>query len=235
MPTMSNRLREWARHSQPDLLRIAWLARYELSSVWIDLRGRCTPRQRALLKRLKQEKGLKLHFASGPYKRDGWINVDGAAEADVQLDLRRPFPFATESVRLIFAEHFLDHLQFPDVVGRFLSECHRVLEPSGRIRLVLHDAELLAKAYLARDQEFFRLALNSQPPFAESVNELFRHNGFHQFIYDFETLELVLRRAGFTTVLRSSCAASEIPELNLDWNDPHRSVQSLYVEAIKAS
>ena len=101
--------------------------------------------------------------------------------------------------------------------------------------MVVHDAELLARAYLNRDREFFRIAVNSEPPFAESVNYLFRHNGFHQFLYDFETLEAVLRRAGFETIVRSSCAASEISELNLDWNDPHRSVQSLYVEAIKGA
>jgi hypothetical protein len=46
-------------------------------------------------------------------------------------------------------------------------------------------------------------------------------------------LDIVLRRAGFERIVRSACAASEVPELNLDWNHPHRSVQSLYVEAIK--
>ncbi len=234
MKSPKERVRDWLRHDQPDLLRIAWLARYEATSVLVDLRGRFSRRQRALLKELQTQRGLKLHIASGPARKSGWINVDGAAEADVQIDLRRTMPFASGSVAMIFSEHFLDHLQFPDVVGRFLSDCYRVLEPGGRLRLVMHDAELVARAYLNRDAEFFRIAMGGEPPLIETVNQIFRFNGFHQFIYDFEVLKSVLVRAGFDEVVRSTCRGSEISELNLDSDLPDRSIQSLYVEGIKA-
>lgn len=226
-------LRDWLRHERPDLLRIGRLARYELQSALVDLRGRFSPRQRALLARLGQERGLRLHIASGPSRKAGWINVDGAAEADVQIDVRKGLPFASGSVALIFTEHFLDHLQFPDVAGRFLSECNRVLQPGGRLRAVMHDAELVARAYLDRDEDFFRVAMGGAPPLLETVNLIFRFNGFHQFIYDFETVKIAMEGAGFGTVIRSSCGASEVPELNLDSTQPDRVVQSLYVEAIK--
>ena len=229
-----DRVRDWFRRDQPDLLRIAWLARYEASSAWVDLRGRFSPRQRALLKQLRSQRGLKLHIASGPSKKEGWVNVDGAADADVQVDLRRPLPLASDSVAMMFSEHFVDHLQFPDVVGRFLGECYRILEPGGRLRIVVHDAELVARAYLKRDEEFFRIAMGGAPPLIETVNNIFRFNGFHQFIYDFEALGMVLRRAGFDAVVRSSFRGSEVPELNLDCDEPDRELQSLYVEGIKS-
>jgi predicted SAM-dependent methyltransferase len=134
---------------------------------------------------------------------------------------------------MIFTEHFLDHLQFPHVVGRFLNECFRILEPGGRLRIIVHDAELLARAYLARDEDFFRRAMRGVPPLVQTVNAIFRFNGFHQFIYDFEAMAMVLRKAQFETVVRSSFRGSELSELNLDSDEPDREVQSLYVEAIK--
>lgn len=227
--------RQWLQRDRPDLLRIARLVRYEVLSAWSDIRGGLSLRQRALLRRLSSQRQLKLHIASGPVKTDGWINVDGVAGADVQMDLRRTLPFAPDSASMIFCEHFLDHLQFPDVVGRFLAECHRVLEPGGRLRLVMHDGELAAAAYLRRDAEFFRLAMSGAPPSIETLNFVFRFNGFHQFIYDFETLKSVLDRAGFATIFRSSFRASEIQALNLDCDGPDRAVQSLYVEAVKSA
>lgn len=235
MKSPRDRVRDWLRHDRPDLLRIGWLARYEMESAWVDLRGRLSPRQRSLLRQLRGERGLKLHIASGPARKAGWINVDGAADADVRLDLRKPLPFASESVALIFTEHFLDHLQYPDVVGRFLAECHRVLEPGGRLRAVMHDAELVARAYLNRDEQFFRVAMGGSPPLVETVNLIFRFNGFHQFIYDYAAAKHVMERAGFERVFQSSCCGSEIPELNLDSTQPDRTVQSLYVEAVKAT
>jgi len=234
MKTAKERVKHWFRNEHPDLLRIAWLGRYELSSAWVDLRGKVSPRQRRLLQKLRTERGLRVHIASGPAKKPGWVNVDGAAAADVQVDLRRGLPFASGSVAMIFSEHFLDHLQFPDVVGRFLSECYRVLEPGGRLRLVMHDADRVAKAYVDRDEDFFRVAMECDGKPLETMNLIFRFNGFHQFIYDFETVQQVLTRAGFGTVLRSTPGGSEIAELNLDSLQRDRTIQSLYVEAIKS-
>jgi predicted SAM-dependent methyltransferase len=227
-------LKNWLRTEQPDLLRIGRLVRYELGTRWIDLHGRLSPRNRATIRQLRRSRGHRLHIASGQNRISGWINVDAAPGADVKLDLRRRLPLASESAALIFSEHFLDHLEFPNVALRVLRDWHRLLEPRGRLRLVVHDAELLARAYLERDAEFFRVAaFGDKPPFIEAVNNLYRFNGTHQFIYDFEMIEKLLLEAGFQRVHRSTFRGSEIDELNLDIDSPNRFAQSLYVEAIK--
>jgi predicted SAM-dependent methyltransferase len=180
-----------------------------------------------------------VHIASGPLPLPGWINVDASPQADLRLDLRRRLPYASASVAFIFTEHFVDHLQFPDSVSTFLRECQRVLKPGGAMRVVVHDGERLLRKYIEKDADFFTrlgecaLIDSTTNTLMEVVNNVFRFNGAHQFIYDFETLEAQLLAAGFSSVQRSSYRGSSFSDLNVDSDLPDRAVQSLYVDAIK--
>ena len=227
------RLKEYLRHEQPDWHRILLLLRYELEMWTLRAQAWLSPSSRRELQRLRHQRGLKLNIASGADTIPGWISVDASRHAHVRADLRRRLPFADNSAALLYSEHFLDHLQYPDVAGRVLRECRRILEPGGRLRLALHDGELLVSRYLARDQRWFEGVLQVRDTAMETVNFLFRFNNFHQFIYDYETLERLLLTAGFRTVKRSGYRASEVPELNIDSDNPTRRLECLYVEAIK--
>jgi predicted SAM-dependent methyltransferase len=176
---------------------------------------------------------LKLNLASGLTKISDWVNIDGSPLADISVDLRRQLPLRSESAALIFCEHFCDHLSFPDGIHRFLSECHRLLEPGGRARFVLHDATGLMRACVDRDIGYFQVAEIVHPTMMESVNFLFRFEEGHQFLYDFETFQRVLVRAGFRHVEQCKYGESSIPELTLDIRHPSREVMSMYVEATK--
>ena len=124
------------------------------------------------------------------------------------------------------------------MVRHLLRECNRVLKPSGIMRVVVHDGERLLRAYVERDVQFFRSSADFDLPdenvssLMAYVNHIFRFQGFHQFIYDYETLERQFLNAGFKSVRRSSFRGSEISELNLDSALPDRAIQSLYVEAV---
>ena len=106
------------------------------------------------------------------------------------------------------------------------------------MRAVVHDADRLLRAYVDRDAAFFRQigALDSPGGNAQliiAVNHLFRFNGFHQFIYDYEALESEFLKAGFSSVCRSTFRGSSVAALNLDRELSDRAPQSLYVEAVK--
>jgi predicted SAM-dependent methyltransferase len=227
------------RQEHPDLVRIFRLLRYEVQLANVTIKSVCSLRQWKVKRRLSRECELKVQFGSGPSPVPGWINIDGGHYADVQLDLRRRLPLQAESVAYIFTEHFLDHLQFPDGVGHLLRECRRVLKPGGTMRVVVHDGERLLRACVEKDAEFFRGIADFDLPdenvssLMAYVNHIFRFNGFHQFIYDYETLERQFLNAGFTSVQRSSFRGSSLSELNLDLDLPDRAPQSLYVEAVK--
>jgi hypothetical protein len=66
----------------------------------------------------------------------------------------------------------------------------------------------------------------------EVVNEVFRGGGGrHKFAYDYETLESLLKRAGFRGISRKTFGESDLAELAIDRQ--HHARESLYVEAAK--
>lgn len=226
-------MKERLRNNYPDIVRILQLIRYEWQSWAAHRDGKLRPQARADLRKLRNAKGLRLNIASGGTKFPNWVSIDVSPSAEIRMDLRRRLPLADGSASMIFCEHFCDHLNYPTMIGRFLANCWRVLEPGGRARFVLHDAEGLVRAYLHRDTHYFEVAEETTPTLVEAVNKLFSFNGFHQFLYDYETFEALLRGAGFSQVIRCQFRQSEICELVLDCNHPSREVMSMYIEAVK--
>ena len=51
--------------------------------------------------------GMALHLGCGSEIKEGWVNVDLHPAADLTLDAREPLPFAGNSFRIIYSEHFL--------------------------------------------------------------------------------------------------------------------------------
>ena len=101
--------------------------------------------------------GLKLNIGCGPNRKNDSINIDLLKDADLCLDMREEIPLASGSCTLIYSEHFLEHLDYPDDAKIFLAECYRLLEPSGLvsvgfpdIRWPLEDYAGLGKGNISR-------------------------------------------------------------------------------------
>jgi predicted SAM-dependent methyltransferase len=179
-------------------------------------------------------KGLCINLGCGPAPLDGWVNVDIARSAHVDLvwDLRRGLPFADESCALIFSEHVIEHLSREEA-ERLVGECRRVLEPGGVLRLSTPDAERFLRSY-AGDREFLR-----HPEFPEPIetpldriNMMMREGGQHLWVYDSASLISLLRRAGFSAASRQEFGVSgHARTQHID--TPGRAFESLYVEAVK--
>ena len=162
---------------------------------------------------LRDQRHLKVHLGSGPKLKAGWINVDLAPSADLQLDLREPLPFADGSVAIVYSEHFFEHIGYPGEAMQLLRECRRVLEPGGTFSVGVPDAEELLQLFargelrpllrtMAEDD-----ALRWMPRWVwktpmHFVNFSFRQNEEHKYLYDHETLAEVLTEAGFVAVRR---------------------------------
>ncbi len=184
-------------------------------------------------KRLESLDNVKLHFGCGKRIIPGWVNIDGYYAAGIShvMDLRCSLPLASNSTKLIFTEHVLEHLDFDRDIDFVLSEFYRILKPGGSIRIIVPDLEKYCRAYVDKDREWFELVLGNSN-YARVVNSIFMDH-FHKFIYDYETLSACLVKAGFKHVICTPYLGSEVLELNLDLDVPTRKAESLCVEAIK--
>lgn len=91
---------------------------------------------------------------------DVWINLDfkSYAPSVKEANLLGRIPVDSDSAKLVYSSHFLEHIPRP-TVETFLSECLRILQPGGTLRLVLPDLEELVRTYLAlRDSEMHQKA-----------------------------------------------------------------------------
>jgi predicted SAM-dependent methyltransferase len=177
---------------------------------------------------------LCIHLGCGYRPLMGWINVDRARGPEVQVlwDLTRGLPFPDLSGTAIFSEHVIEHLTKEDA-SRLLSECHRVLRKGGVLRLSTPDAELFLRSY-AGDRRFlahqgFSQAIDTP---IDRVNYMMREYGQHLWSYDEELLTLMLRRAGFSSVVRQDIGVSVHPMMrNIDFEA--RAFETIYIEGIK--
>ena len=151
---------------------------------------------------------MRLHIGSGPVAIEGWTNVDVAAYpgVDLVLDVREPWPFT--NVELIFAEHFLEHLTLGEGLT-FLRECRRVLRADGVLRLSTPNLDWVWLTHYKPPTEFSR---EEQLIGCLEINRAF-HGWGHRFLYNFRTLELALRAAGFAEIVQREYGMSDAESL----------------------
>ena len=117
-----------------------------------------------------------------------------------QVDVTKGIPKPDNSVNVILASHFLEHLDRAEGAN-FLKECFRVLKPNGLLRLAVPDPMLLCDAYLKHKIMDFRhvnVGVEKAPDEAEALFHLLIAG--HKTIYDFDSLRTVLGEAAFIEV-----------------------------------
>jgi predicted SAM-dependent methyltransferase len=192
--------------------------------------------RRQTLKRLAAlpASGLYVNLGCGPIPLKGWVNVDIARGpgVDVVWDLRRGLPFPNSSCAAIFSEHVIEHLSKADG-AKLLQECLRVLQTAGVLRLSTPDAGRYLRSY-GGDGEFLR-----HPDFSQSVetpldriNHMMREDGQHLWVYDSQSLLLLMQRTGFSKSVEQEFGVSVHPRMqNIDTGT--RAFESFYVEGVK--
>ena len=198
---------------RPSLVKAYFSYRMAADRVTLPLR-----RRRAEKKLRAFSRPYRLHLGCGPFRFDGWVNIDADAShsaADVLWDLVEGIPVADSSCRLIYSEHLLEHLKAEQGVS-FLRECRRVLEPGGVMRVAMPSLDdVIDKSCKGnwREQDWL-----TWPDYqfvetrAEMLNIAFRWWG-HQWLYDREELHRRLREAGWSQIKDVGWGDSAVPEL----------------------
>jgi predicted SAM-dependent methyltransferase len=171
----------------------------------------------------------------------GWVNVDihdldrWAKQNGYiyrKIDVTKGLPWETDCVDLIYACHFLEHLNYHDGMS-FLREVYRVMKPGGVFRLILPDAEKLISEYqkgkLGQYDEVNDGCANSVAQIAKLWSLLFAG---HNSMYDEETIHDTLEWAGFKKIERMAFRRSLSPQMLRETLDMFPDL-SLFVDAVK--
>lgn len=125
-------------------------------------------------------------------------------------DIVKGLPLARGSCTAIYCSHVLEHLALDDL-RTALKNTFAYLKPGGTFRFVLPDLEAMARSYVESSDrqpsvEFMEASLLGQERRPRSIGGLLRDwlgNSRHLWMWDYRSLEVELRAAGFTSVRRA--------------------------------
>lgn len=207
--------------------------------------------RRILARYLATHQIRKLSIGSGDNIEGDWLNTNYLAglrqRGVMHLDARDPFPLPDDSFDYVNSEHMIEHVDHRYGIS-MISECYRVLKPGGRIRITTPDlaflVELLKPNRTDLQNRYIAWAHESLPDEPEAsptaVFNNFVRNWGHRFIYDRETLEGDMRRAGFVDCIWLPLNESPDPNLR-GLEHPERmpdgflALESMTCEAVKPS
>jgi predicted SAM-dependent methyltransferase len=168
---------------------------------------------------------VKLNIGCGPAIKPGWLNVDidPRLEGAIYMDATQPMMLRDASVDFAYCEHMIEHVTLDDAIA-MLRELHRVLKPSGMLRIATPEMDKIVGlkngGLDARQEDYVRLSntqfgsefeRSSPQNSCYAINRTF-HEWGHQFIYDRATLVSVLSHTGFHDVRFCEIGQSAIAE-----------------------
>jgi predicted SAM-dependent methyltransferase len=160
----------------------------------------------------KLKKYDKLHLGSGGRIIDGWANIDITGLRTIPWDLRNPLPLAPGQVRLVYSEHFIEHID-REAARRLLSRVRDAMAPGAILRLSTPDLAKLVGDYQAgRVVRMEHGGWFPETP-CRMLNEGMRFWG-HTFVYDEPELLALFNECGFSDIRRVRWGDSDTPELS---------------------
>ena len=181
---------------------------------------------------------IKLNVGASPiWHKEGWHTLDHKAREQSQTSIlgdASNIPLPNYSCVTIFCSHMFEHIPH-NKLEHILIEFNRVLEKDGILRILTPDLRKIAKAYVEKDTNFFEQALKEDENIRTDLGyggmfinfivspgqdtALFNRqltdfvSGYaHIYLYDFEMLEILLKRCGFYKIMQKEFCISEYPD-----------------------
>ncbi len=169
----------------------------------------------------------KLHIGCGKVSLNGWLNSDYLPESKkiLRLDATKPFPFKNNEFDYVFSEHMIEHVYYQQGL-KMLSECFRVLNPKGKLRISTPDLSFLIDLYRSDKSElqveFIKHCTDKTIKYAPYYEDTFVINNYmrawgHKFIYDEKTLRFLFEKLGFIEITKFNvCESEDVALQNLE-------------------
>lgn len=182
-----------------------------------------------------------INLCGGEIDIPGYCNIDLAPRADIVLDLEKSnIPYPDESVDglvCISAINYFDRDQGQSIIN----DVYRIIKKGGVVRFASQDLRIIAEYYVNKNADFFfQQGSNGKDRFvgttmADKFNSWFYGyetvgNKHCKYVYDYDTLEHMFKRAGFTNVKQMPFGESALSSIEIIDNRPE---QMFFLEAIK--
>ena len=167
--------------------------------------------------------GIKLNLGASPiWHMEGWHTLDHKLQENTDTAIAgdaSDIKLNDESCDVVFCSHVFEHIphsRLPLVV----SEINRVLKPGGVFRMLTPNLEVLAKAYVEKDEDFWEKALEEDENLRKDLGyggmlmnccvspgqdtalidrnlKTFIAGYAHLYIYDYEMMSTIWEKLGF--------------------------------------
>jgi hypothetical protein len=173
---------------------------------------------------------LRIELGSGPHGKPGYYHVDAVkvGNVDRESDVRNLDWILDDAVDDLYSAHTIEHFSYTEI-DTILKEWHRVLKPSGIIRLKMPDLDFLCHAYVDGTHSTEETMIAMFGGFSDtpggpdgwekvSGNPKWERNtipdgdiphpgqytewGAHKAMYTFKSLKPRMERAGFINIHR---------------------------------
>jgi predicted SAM-dependent methyltransferase len=152
----------------------------------------------------------KIQIGSGSNILEGWLNTDVVPAPNVFfLDTTKRFPIDEKTFDYIYSEHHIEHLTYQEGVG-MTREAYRILKPGGKMRIATPNLAVLLSLYepsnSQQQEHYMEFITNKFIPYAKVSKPIFVinnafHNWGHRFLYDRETLQMIMEEVGFVDII----------------------------------
>lgn len=123
-----------------------------------------------------------VNIGAGGFFHPFWHNLDTPNEyyAEIQKNLafihydltaHKPLPFESDTLKVAYTSHVIEHIHDDDVVFLF-KEVYRCLQPGGCFRVTCPDIDLEYDAYMRNDRSFWKWP-NAYGVFNTSIEQMF--------------------------------------------------------------
>ena len=176
-------------------------------------------------------KTFSIEYGSGPVNasmRNGMLTVDRFFCCDLPWDARFPLPFIRKQIKLVYSSHFLEHLNYTQLIAHLSFVRNKLLAYDGVMKLSVPNSSLYINSY-ASNQTSDLVRLSYKPYYfstnslLDQVNYIAYMGGEHKYLFDEENIHNILLQCKFSSSKTRSF------EFNLDL--PSRHFESIYVEA----
>ncbi len=184
---------------------------------------------------------MKINLGAGPnWEYNDWHILDHKIKKNnkqrIKGDLNN-INLKNNSCDLVFISHTLEHI--PHIqIQKVLSEINRIMKFGATIRLLVPNLEAVAKAYVKKDKNFFKKAIDEDhsirtdlgfggmmmnfivSPGQDTVLLNRNLNKFiagyaHLYSYDFDMMKKLLHMTGFGEIKRKNFCKSEIKDFQI--------------------